>query len=99
MATSSNHPPFGSRYTGGLGRTGAPGPGAQNTFSTPAALGGTAKTQQRIEADRFDRERNARLERERMEQEGQNSLAELSEEQREEINEAVCEHVIIPIYS
>ncbi|KAF2204527.1 EF-hand, partial [Delitschia confertaspora ATCC 74209] len=89
MATSSNYP---SRYTsGGLGRPGVPATaGPSNTYNTPAPLGGgnTAKTQQRLESERFERERNARLERERMEQEGQNSLAELSEEQREEINEA-----------
>jgi len=93
MATSSNHPTFPARYTTGLGgRSGAPGPGAPNTFTAPGgtALGPTGKAQQRHEAERFDHGRNARLERERAEQEGQNKLAELTEEQREEINEAVC---------
>ncbi|KAF2178381.1 EF-hand [Zopfia rhizophila CBS 207.26] len=85
MATSTNNPPFGSRY----GRTGASGPAAQNSFSTPAtAPFGGRQTQQKVEAERFERERKAREDRERMEQAGQNSLAELSEEQREEINEA-----------
>jgi hypothetical protein len=86
MATSSN-PAIAPRY--GLGRTGGPS-GTQNTFSTPAAgFGSSAKQQQRLEADRLELKRKAQEERERMEQAGQNSLAELSEEQREEITEAV----------
>lgn len=40
------------------------------------------------EAQRFERERD-RAERERLEREGQSQLGELTEEQREEINEAV----------
>lgn len=87
MATSSTNPGLAPRY--GLGRSNAPGP-SQNTFSTPAAgFGSSAKTQQRLEAERIERERKAREDRERMEQAAQNSLAELSEEQREEITEAV----------
>ncbi|KAF2739628.1 EF-hand [Polyplosphaeria fusca] len=86
MATSSANPGLVPRY--GLGRSNPPGPG-QNPFTTPAgAFGSTAKTQQRLEAERLERERKAREDRERMEQAGQNSLAELSEEQREEITEA-----------
>ncbi|KAF2791273.1 EF-hand [Melanomma pulvis-pyrius CBS 109.77] len=86
MATSSTNPPLGPRY--GLGRTNAPG-GASNSYNTPAAgFSSTAKTQQRLEAERLERDRKAREERERMEALGQNSLAELSEEQREEISEA-----------
>lgn len=86
MATSSNNPAFAPRH--GLGRTG--GPSGAQTFNPPAAgFGSNAKTQQRLEAERLDRERKTREERERMEQAGQNSLAELSEEQREEITEAV----------
>ena len=78
MATSSTNPP-----SYGLGRTNI-------TFPTPAAaFNSTAKTQQRLEAERLERELKAREERERMEALGQNSLAELSEEQREEIHEAV----------
>ncbi|KAF2659872.1 hypothetical protein K491DRAFT_675159 [Lophiostoma macrostomum CBS 122681] len=89
MATSSNNPAIAPRY--GLGRAGGPS-GAQNSFNTPAAAyGSNAKTQQRIEAERMERDRRLREERERMEQAGQNSLAELGEEQREEINEAVSE--------
>lgn len=88
MASSSNNPPLAPRY--GLGRASGPS-GAQNTFTTPAApYGSSAKTQQRLEAERLERERKMREERERLEQAGQNSLAELSEEQREEITEAVC---------
>ncbi|KAF2471837.1 EF-hand [Lindgomyces ingoldianus] len=86
MATSSNNPGLGPRY--GLGRAGASG-AAQPSFNTPAAaFSSTAKTQQRLEAERLERDRKAREDRERMEQVGQNSLAELSEEQREEITEA-----------
>ena len=84
MATSSTNPP---RY--GLGRTNIAG-GASNSYSTPAAVfNSTVKTQQRLEAERLERERKAREERERMEALGQNSLEELGEEQREEISEAV----------
>lgn len=92
MATSGTNPALAPRY--GLGRAGPSGAG-QNAFSAaPAAgmaagYGASAKTQQRLEAERLERERKAREERERMEQAGQNSLAELSEEQREEITEAV----------
>ena len=50
---------------------------------------GAATTQQHREAQRLERERAERAERERMERAGQSSLGELSEEQREEINEAV----------
>ncbi|KAF2264675.1 EF-hand [Lojkania enalia] len=87
MATApSTNPGLAPRY--GLGRSNAPGP-SQNTFSTPAAaFGSTAKSQQRAEAERFERERKLREDRERLDQAGQNSLAELSEEQREEITEA-----------
>ncbi|KAF2704381.1 EF-hand [Pleomassaria siparia CBS 279.74] len=87
MATSNNNPPLGGpRY--GLGRTNAPG-GPSNSYNTPAAaFSSTAKTQQRLEAERLERDRKAREERERMEALGQNSLAELSEEQKEEITEA-----------
>ncbi|KAF2434590.1 EF-hand [Tothia fuscella] len=45
-------------------------------------------TAQQREAQRLDRERKERAERERIERDGQNHLSELSEEQREEINEA-----------
>lgn len=91
MATSSAHPTFPSRYTSNLGGGRAGGSGApQGSFNTPAGgFGSTAKTQQRLEAERIERERNERAERERMERAGQSQLGELSEEQREEINEAV----------
>ncbi|KAI9887282.1 MAG: Calcium-binding component of the spindle pole body (SPB) half-bridge [Watsoniomyces obsoletus] len=48
---------------------------------------GSSNTHQTREAQRLERERE-RAERERLEREGLNQLAELSEEQREEINEA-----------
>lgn len=83
MATSSNAPGQGPRY--GLGRTN-PNP-TQPAFSTPA-FPPNPKAAQRLESERFERERKAREERERMDAAGQTSLAELSEEQREEIGEA-----------
>ena len=81
MASSSAHPSFPTRpYTSTLGklhdRTGGIGPFGSST------------TQAHREAQRLDRERE-RAERERIEREGQNQLAGLTEEQREEINEAV----------
>lgn len=90
MATSSN--PLGpgpsSRY--GLNRPNPnanPNP-AQTTFSTPAFPSTNPKNAQRLESERLERDRKAREERERMDLAGQSSLAELSEEQREEIGEA-----------
>jgi hypothetical protein len=81
MATSN------PRY--GLNRTNAPG-GPSNSYNPPAAaFSSTGKTQQRLEAERLERDRKAREEQQRMEALGQNSLQELSEEQREEIGEAV----------
>lgn len=92
MATSTN-PAFAPRH--GLGRPSGGGPSNQNTFSTPAGGGfaSSAKQQQRIESERLERERKAREDRARMEAAGQNSLAELSEEQREEITEAVSQDI------
>jgi centrin-3 len=102
MAGTASHPPFPSRpYTSGLGRTG----GFQSTPYTsqtpfnappqnPGAFGttgaaGAATTQQQREAQRLDRERQERQERERREAEERGVLDALSEEQREEVNEAV----------
>lgn len=82
MAASSNP---GVRY--GLGRTNPSLNPAPSTFSTPA-YASNPKNAQRQESERIDRDRKAREERERMEAAGQSSLAELSEEQREEIGEA-----------
>lgn len=84
MATSSTNPALGPRY--GLGRPNLASGAHQPAFSTPAFPPG--KNAQRLESERLDRERKAREERERMEAAGQNSLAELSEEHREEISEA-----------
>lgn len=53
----------------------------------PAAPFG-ASTQQHREAQRLERERLERAEKERLAAQNQNILAELSEDQREEINEA-----------
>lgn len=103
MAASTANQPFPSRpYTSGLGRTGAqsafqstPYTG-QTPFNAsaqhPGGLGaaGAATTQQQREAQRLDRERQDRLERERREAEERGVLESLSEEQREEVNEAVC---------
>ncbi|MCJ1410398.1 Calcium-binding component of the spindle pole body (SPB) half-bridge [Ptychographa xylographoides] len=76
MASSSTHPSFPQRpYNANLGKL--PDRTAFNTTST---------AQQR-EAQRLERERE-RLEKERLEREGQDPMNQLSEEQREEINEA-----------
>jgi Ca2+-binding EF-hand superfamily protein len=95
MATS-NHPNYPSRYTTGLGRAAAASSSAPQNFNTPA-YGAGAKTAQRIEADRLEAQRREREERERMMQAGQNQLGELSEEQRDEIVEAVRVYHRLPI--
>ena len=108
MATSSQHPPFPSRpYTSGLGRTGGQSAfhstpyNAQTTFNAAAqntagtGLGGTGPTQQQREAQRLERERQERTERERREAEERGVLEALSEEQREEVDEAVCQHTMV----
>jgi centrin-3 len=88
MATSSNPLGPGPRY--GLGRT-APQPTAnpqqQSTFSTPA-FPSQPKNAQRLESERLERERAARETRQQMEAQNTNALADLTEEQREEIGEA-----------
>lgn len=84
MATSSNQPP---RYS--LSRANPQTTTAGPAFTTPA-FPNNPKNAQRLEAERLDKERRMREEQQRMEVAGQNSLAELSEEQREEIGEAVC---------
>ena len=76
MASSSAHPSFASRpYTSNLGKL----------PDRSAAGFGSSSGHQAREAQRLERERE-RAERERLET---NPLAELTEEQREEINEAV----------
>lgn len=50
---------------------------------------GTSTTAQQREAQRIERERE-RLEKERLEREGTGQMNQLTEEQKEEINEAVC---------
>lgn len=96
MATTQQ--PFPSRpYTSGLGRPGGQGAfqstpfnaGAQNTGGFGGVASGAAvTTQQQREAQRLERERQERAERERREAEERGVLEALSEEQREEVNEA-----------
>lgn len=83
MATSSINPPLASRYN--LGR---PQSSAPHGTTAPTYPAHTQKPAQRIEAERLEAARRAREDRERMEAAHQNALAELSEEQREEISEA-----------
>ena len=54
-----------------------------------AAGGAGATTQQQREAQRLERDRQERVERDRREAEERGALDALSEEQREEVNEAV----------
>ena len=98
MATS--HQPFPSRpYTSGLTRgAGGNTPFAgQTPFNAPQqnaggyGAAGAATSQQQREAQRIERERQERQERERRADEERNALESLSEEQREEINEAVSQ--------
>lgn len=103
MATSTSHPAFPSRpYTSTLGRAGAGG--AQTPYTSTTPFGAPASqqqpqqqqqntnpsgyTQQQREAQRLERERADRLERERREADDRNVVESLSEEQREEVNEA-----------
>ncbi|KXT15415.1 hypothetical protein AC579_2187 [Pseudocercospora musae] len=95
MATS--HQPFPSRpYTSGLTRgAGAQTPYASQTpFAAPQqnttgyGAAGASTTQQQRETQRLERERREREERERREAEERDALERISEEQREEINEA-----------
>ncbi|KAF7454631.1 EF-hand [Pyrenophora tritici-repentis] len=88
MASSSNPLGSGTRYS--MGRTAPPQqtqPQATFSSNTPA-FPPNPKNVQRLEAERLDRERAARENAQRMEAAGANSLAELTEEQREEIGEA-----------
>jgi centrin-3 len=85
MATSSNNPPLAPRY--GLSRPN-PAPPTHNPNPNQPFPSHTQKPAQRLEAERLEVARRAREDRERMEAAHQNALAELSEEQREEISEA-----------
>ncbi|CAA9956587.1 hypothetical protein CFE70_000186 [Pyrenophora teres f. teres 0-1] len=87
MASSSNPLGPGPRY--GMGRTAPPQQTQpQPTFSSTPAFPPNPKNAQRLEAERLERERAARENAQRIEAAGANSLAELTEEQREEIGEA-----------
>ena len=83
--TTAQHPSFSTRPF--LSKA----PHAQSHASQPQT---TTTTNSRAEAQRQaterDRERDRMAERERLERDGANHLAELTEEQRDEINEAVC---------
>lgn len=79
MATSSANPPLNTRY-GGLGRANPPPAHAPPFTST--------KNAQRLESERLERERKARESQERMNIAAREALGALTEEQREEIQEA-----------
>jgi len=89
MASSTAHPSFPTRpYASNLGKL---------PDRTSGAAFGASTTQAHREAQRLERERE-RAERERLEREGQNQLAELTEEQREEINEAVGSPSLLTVF-
>ncbi|KAK3676030.1 Calcium-binding component of the spindle pole body (SPB) half-bridge [Recurvomyces mirabilis] len=79
-------------YGGGQTPFGAPQPQQQQHNPAGGLGGGTstaaAATQQQREAQRLERERQERAERERREAEERGIVEQLSEEQREEVNEA-----------
>ncbi|MCJ1481735.1 Calcium-binding component of the spindle pole body (SPB) half-bridge [Schaereria dolodes] len=80
MASSSAHPTFPARpFSGALGKL--PDRALAGAF-------GASTAQQQREAQRQERERE-RLEQERLERERRDPMSQLTEEQREEINEAV----------
>lgn len=96
MASSTAHPPFGGRpYGSSLGklpdRSGGGGIGAITAVAGgfPSTSTTSREAQQRLERER-ERAAERERERERLEREGNNQFGELTEEQREEINEAVC---------
>ncbi|KAI8935240.1 hypothetical protein NX059_007828 [Plenodomus lindquistii] len=86
MASSSNPLGPGPRY--GLGRTAPSAPSAPQSTFAPPSFPPAPKNAQRLESERLERERLAREERARLDTAAANSLAELDEEQREEIGEA-----------
>lgn len=92
MATS-HQPTFSRPYTSGLGRASNTPFTGQTPYAAPpqnpSGAGASGPTPQQREAQRLERERLERQERERREAEERNALEALSEEQREEINEAV----------
>lgn len=74
----------------GLGRPGAAANAFTTTpFSQTQNATAAAPSQQQIQAQRLERERVERAEHQRREAEERDALERLSEEQREEINEAV----------
>lgn len=104
MASSAAHTSFPTRPYAGLGRPGSTAAQQQqSTYPPPASnpypaynaggsnLGGAAGvggTQQQRDAARLERDRQERAERERREAEERGALEALTEEQREEVNEA-----------
>lgn len=86
MATSSNNQPrFG--HGGGINARAAPPPTHQQTYTTPG-YGPSSKNAQAREAERLDAQRRAREQKAAAENDAQTALESLSEEQREEIQEA-----------
>nr|POE47257.1 centrin-3 [Quercus suber] len=94
MAAPNQHGSFPSRpYNTTLNRPSGSAfqPSATLPYAAPQASGPnplTSGTQQQREAARLERERHERAERERRDAEANQALENLSEEQREEINEA-----------
>jgi len=105
MAAQAAHSSFPSRpYTSGLGRPASTAPQTaynapqtslyQNqSYNAPSGFGGAGQQQ------RLERERAERAERERREEEERGVLDALTEEQREEINEAVRSFLSSPLQS
>ena len=78
MASSSAHPVFPQRpYSTNLGK-----------LPERGAFGSNSQAQQR-DVQRAERERERERERQQKEREGQDPMSQLTEEQKEEINEAV----------
>ena len=89
MASASNHPAFPTRSFPSNLHSKLP----ERSLASNTAFGTSSHQPRegtRLERERLDRERSERGQRERQERETQNQpMAELTEEQREEINEAV----------
>ena len=80
MASSSAHPAFPRNYNTHLGNI------ADRSKNTAFGASTTAQQRERLDRERLEKER---LEKEKLGREGQDHMSQLTEEQREEINEAV----------
>ncbi|KAF2449541.1 EF-hand [Karstenula rhodostoma CBS 690.94] len=87
MATSSNNQPRFGHGGGAINTRAVPPPTHQQPYSTPA-FGPSSKNAQTREAERLDAQRRAREQKAAAETDAQTALESLSEEQREEIQEA-----------